>query len=607
MEESIGKVWHRFLSKKTNSAYESERVFFADKSRALKLFYHLLGGDRGKELNVTDKRSLTTSRSLLHKISGEGRNFFLAWQDEKGVYLPASLACFAEKKENEMLYFWLIAMAAKVDVRTRDFVLRNLETSQRLCDEYSGFDAFYTKSREFLLSKRSTLGIKNPAMQSKELSFIKSLQDKDLINAGSFAIGEIHPFVLWVYPALSGEKKSALFEDEEPERGSKKPQKTEVLQMKKQACVIDDKKKTDGLLMFLPDSLMSIMEQVNVDRSEDDSFDEDALSNAEDLDEITLGRKKANLSSRIKMELDLAAEESEEYPRGKGHYLDEWDYRKEAYLKNYVCIKPVFAANIFPSSLPTHLRRSVKKIQNELDLMALERIKKNCLPYGDEVNLDTWIDYKGHQNKSGHHQKFYESFERKSRDMATLILADISLSTEAGITQEIRIIDMIKDALMVFSESLQRVQDRFAIYAFSSLKNSNVHFHIIKNFKESYSDRVRGRIAEIRPGYYTRLGAAIRESTTILQKQPNRNRLMLIISDGKPNDVDRYDGRYGIEDTKKAILEAKKLGITPFCVTIDLEAKSYLAYLFGKNGYVLIRDGKKLPTVLPQIYMNLTY
>ena len=88
--------------------------------------------------------------------------------------------------------------------------------------------------------------------------------------------------------------------------------------------------------------------------------------------------------------------------------------------------------------------------------------------------------------------------------------------------------------------------------------------------------------------------------------QSTQNKLLLIISDGKPNDVDRYDGRYGIEDTKKAIQEVKKLGITPFCITIDLESKEYLPYLFGKNGYVVVRDSKKLPTVLPEIYMNLT-
>ncbi|GKT12109.1 MAG: nitric oxide reductase NorD protein [Thiomicrorhabdus sp.] len=625
MEESIGKVWDKFLNKKVSKTFEDKAVLFTDKSKALKVFYHLLGGDKGKELQVTDKRSIKTSRSVLERISGSGTTFFLSWQDEKGVYLPASIAYFNDQKLNEMAYFWLVALATRFNENTLDFAQQNRIGTFDLVQSYPGFKNFYAQVIQQMIQQRLNLSIADKTQQQHELSFITSLTNalkqsdvmnagltnEDLITAPSYSIHDLYPFPLWLYPSLDKSSVYREFEDEEEvARAEKKPEKTDTLQMKKQSNQIDDKKDSDGLLMFLPDSLMSIMEAVNVDRSEDDSFDEDALYNAEDLDEITLGRKNANLSARIKMDLDFTADQTELYPEevqlGKGHLIDEWDYKKQDYLKDYVCIKPLVDMNVTPIELPKRLKKMVKKIQSELDLMELDRIKNNRLPYGDEINLDTWIDYQGHQNKSGHHQKFYESFERKTRDMSSLILADVSLSTEAGITQEIRIIDMIKDGLMVFSESLNRLQDRFALYTFSSLKNTNVRFQIIKNFNEPYNDLVRGRIDIIKPGYYTRLGAAIRESAKILDKQKTANKLLLIISDGKPNDVDRYDGRYGIEDTKKAIAEAKQLGITPFCVTIDLEAKDYLAYLFGKNGYVVIRDSQKLPKVLPEIYLNLT-
>lgn len=569
MEESIGKVWDKFLNKKTTKAHENERVFFEERSKSLKVFYHLMGGEHGKDLQVTDKRFIDTSRSFIEKVSGLGKSFYLAWQDEKALYLPSSIAYFNSKDDNEMLYFWLVALSTRVQINQTNLNEENTKAIKTLLEDYQGFQSFYEKiSKDFL---------------------------------------DQYPNPMWIYPSLKTKKRfNAPQDEEEPTRGDEKPQLSENLKMKKQANKIDDTKKTDGFLAFLPESLMSIMEQVNVDRSEDDSFDENALYNATDLDEITLGNKKANLSARLKMDLDLAVDSTEIYPLGDGHFIDEWDYTKEKYLTNYVCIKPLITTNITPIELPKPLKQMVKKIQNELDLMELDRIKNDNLPYGDEINLDTWIDYKGHLNKSGHHQKFYETFERKTRDISTLILADVSLSTEAGITQEMRIIDVIKDGLMVFSESLERLQDRFAIYAFSSLKNTKVQFHIIKNFKEKYTNLIRGRIDSIKPGYYTRLGAAIRESAKILDKQQTQNKLLLIISDGKPNDVDRYDGRYGIEDTKKAIEEVKKKGITPFCITIDLESKDYLPYLFGKNGYVVVRDSKKLPKVLPEIYLNLT-
>lgn len=587
MDEKVGKLWNHYVTKKASRLFKEEEVVFTDIAKSLKLFYHLLGGEKGKELHITDKRSIKTSRTLLEKFSGTGKTFFLAWQDETGIYLPASLAYFPLKTHNEMHYYWLIAMLSNVNVTTQNISAENTDTADLLMEKYSGFHEFYSYAHSFLINNYP------------ELSTIEPLDE------GSSAHN--YPNPLWIYPPLTtSSKRLDVGDDEEIHRENDDQRQSETLKMKKKTSQIDDTKETDGLLLFLPESIMSFMEQVRVDRQENDSYDEDALYNAEDLDEITLGQKDANLSARIKMDLDISASSVEEYPLGSGHFIDEWDYKKELYLKNYVCIKPFISLHTEPIELPKRLQKMMRRIQSELDLMELDRIKRDNLPYGDEINIDTWIDYKGHQNRSNHPQRFFETYERKMRDLSTLILADVSLSTEAGITQEIRVIDMIQDALMVFGESLHRLQDRFAIYTFSSIKNTKVNFHIIKNFKESYSDVVRGRIHAIKPGYYTRMGAGIRESAKILEKQQSANKLLLILSDGKPNDVDRYDGRYGIEDTKKAIEEVKQKGITPFCITIDIDAKEYLPYLFGRNGYAVIRDAKKLPKVLPEIYMNLT-
>ncbi|MCD6432400.1 MAG: VWA domain-containing protein [Sulfurimonas sp.] len=589
-EESIGKNWDKYLSRKVNKFHESERVYFTDISKSLTIFHHLLGGEKGKELTITDKRFVeTSSRTILQKISFMGKEFYLTWQDDKSLYLPASFAYFDTKEENEMLYYWLVAMMTRVDITSDNLSQENTKAEQYLCHKYSGFALFHEKTTHYI------------AEQFEQLSFINSLEEKsnkDLIND--------YPNPFWIYPPIESGKAKLNSEEEEPPAQNQDKDKTDNLEMKKKANEIDDTKETKGFLVFLPESLMSIFEQVNVDRMEDDSFDEDALYHAEDLDEITIGKKQANLSSRIKMDLDLQADMTEIYPLGKGHLIDEWDYRKNDYLINYVRIKPQVTLNIVPIELPLRLKRTVRKIQGELDLLLLDRVKNDRLPYGDELNIDTWIDYKGHLNKSMHHQNFYTTFEKKTRDISTLILADVSLSTEGGITQDIRIIDVIKDGLMVFSEALERLNDKFAIYSFSSLQNKKVYFNIIKNFKDKYDNLIRGRIDAMQPYYYTRLGAAIRESAKILEKQQSSTKLLLIISDGKPNDEDRYDGRYGIEDTKKAIEEVKKKGITPFCITVDLDAKEYLSYLFGRDGFAVVRDGQKLPKVIPEVYINLT-
>lgn len=583
-EENIGKLWDKFLNKKVNKFHENERVYFADISKSLILFYHLLGGEKGKDLQVTDKRQIKTSRTLLQKISFLGKEFYLTWQDENAIYLPASFAYFDTKEQNEMLYYWLIAMATCVHVKKSNIVSQNLQAVEYLTKRYSGFSVFEKRASEYFSSAFEQLA-------SVEASKESSVED--------------YPNPMWIYPATLSTTWKNSDDDEEISREQEKD-KTDTLEMKKQANQSDDKNETDGFLAFLPESLMSIFEQVNVDRMEDDSFDENALYHAEDLDEITIGKKQANLASRIKMDLDIKADMSEIYPLGSGHFIDEWDYRKKDYLINYVRIKPQVTLNVDPIDLPKRLKKTVKKIENELDLLQIDRIKNDRLPYGDEINLNTWIEYKGHQDKSVHHQNFYTTFEKKTRDISTLILADVSLSTEGGVTQDVRIIDVIKDGLMVFSEALEKLQDKFAIYSFSSLQNKKVYFNIIKNFKDKYTDLIRGRIDKMQPYYYTRLGAAIRESAKILEKQKSSTKLLLIISDGKPNDEDRYDGRYGIEDTKKAIEELKKKGITSFCITVDVDAKEYLGYLFGRNGYAVVRDGQKLPKLIPEIYLSLT-
>lgn len=128
----------------------------------------------------------------------------------------------------------------------------------------------------------------------------------------------------------------------------------------------------------------------------------------------------------------------------------------------------------------------------------------------------------------------------------------------------------------------------------------------VKPFDKRYDDEVRGTIQALRPGYYTRMGAAIRRATTLLKERKYKRRLLLIVTDGKPNDLDIYEGRYGVEDTRQAVIEARREGLVPFCITIDKEAGDYLPYMFGANGFVVIREPEHLPTRLTQLYQQLT-
>jgi nitric oxide reductase NorD protein len=204
-------------------------------------------------------------------------------------------------------------------------------------------------------------------------------------------------------------------------------------------------------------------------------------------------------------------------------------------------------------------------------------------------------------------QDWYRSFQGRERDLACLLLADLSLSTDTWVNNQERVIDVIRDSLFLFSEAMSATGDRFALWGFSSRKRADVRMHCIKGFDERYTDAIRGRIAVIKPGFYTRMGAAVRHATRQLEKEVAGRRLLLLLTDGKPNDLDQYEGRYGIEDTRMALREARRAGLHPFCVTIDDRAGDYLPWLFGSDGYVVIRRPAELPVssaCLPALYWS---
>ncbi|NOR51010.1 MAG: VWA domain-containing protein, partial [Gammaproteobacteria bacterium] len=150
------------------------------------------------------------------------------------------------------------------------------------------------------------------------------------------------------------------------------------------------------------------------------------------------------------------------------------------------------------------------------------------------------------------------------------------------------------------------LNDRYAIYGFSGTGRKRCEIYTIKTFEESYNDEVRGRISGIRPKDYTRMGFAIRHLTAKLQQIDAKTRILITISDGKPDDYMDYHGEYGIEDTRRALIEARQSGIHPYCITIDETAQDYLPHLYGPAAYTVIDNVARLPFKVSDIYRRLT-
>jgi nitric oxide reductase NorD protein len=227
-------------------------------------------------------------------------------------------------------------------------------------------------------------------------------------------------------------------------------------------------------------------------------------------------------------------------------------------------------------------------------------------PDGTELDLaayvTTFADWRAGEPGD---DRLYTTTRPARRDLAIVVLADVSASTDAWVGGSLRIVDVEKEALVVLLEALDVLGDRHAVLAFSGQGPRAVHVLTVKDFDEASRTAARRRIAALEPDGYTRVGAAVRHASALLGRECARHRLLLLLSDGKPNDVDEYAGRYGIEDTRQAVAEARLQGLMPFCLTVDREAPVYLPAIFGPRGFAVLSRPERLPTVLVEVLRSL--
>jgi len=223
---------------------------------------------------------------------------------------------------------------------------------------------------------------------------------------------------------------------------------------------------------------------------------------------------------------------------------------------------------------------------------------------GQEIDVDALVRAQSDLRSGGcGSDRVHLASRRTAHDLAVTLLVDVSLSTDAWIDDR-RVLD-VEEALLVLAHGLAACGDSHSIVTFTSRRRSWVRVETVKDFDEPMNDAVIRRISALKPGSYTRIGAGIRHATAKLAERPSRQRLLLVLTDGKPNDIDHYEGRFGIEDTRRAVLEARREGVTVFGVTVDKEAQSYFPTLFGRGGYAIVGHAAKLPSALTAIYRQL--
>lgn len=283
------------------------------------------------------------------------------------------------------------------------------------------------------------------------------------------------------------------------------------------------------------------------------------------------------------------------------HY-PEWDWRAGAYRDPgaTVLLLPASAGpQKWVDDTLASRRAMLGEIRRRFELLRAQRVQKRQQLDGEDIDLEACID--NHVDlRAGLYPtlRVYQTQRHSRRNMAILLLVDVSGSTDGWIAPERRVIDIEREALLLVCMALEGLSEPYSVIAFSGEGPQSVVVRTVKRFNQRYDGAVAQRIAGLEPEHYTRAGAAIRHASMLLMCESVEHRLLIVLSDGKPNDIDDYEGRYGVEDMRQAVTEAKLQGISPFCLTVDRQATHYLPVIFGRGQYALLPRPELLPTVL---------
>jgi nitric oxide reductase NorD protein len=610
MEEQIGQLWHGIITRLANSEYPQACVELKAVQRPLAIYFRALGGDAGLQIEAADSSAGAYRHGWLQRLAGV-RQPALAWKDERSLRLPLRLCWFADRDLNRDLYYWLAALAAQGQDADGDWLSDNQQRTRQTLQRFSGLAVRYDRLLAAHLQHRPAPTSLAPDEAAAERALRRALSQPGSVDRLPEARHAPHPVPLWLHPCPRPVAGGGGVEDEAQQtRGQPRARQLDDVPRRRAERSQEAPTKA-GLLAMRMENILSWGEQIHLDRSCDDEEDLDrAEAVARDLDQLTVSRHPGRVAplARLRFDLDLPAEAEDDQMLDDGMRLPEWDWRRQCMQPHHCRLSILQTRQTTPQELPRHLRPIARRLRQQFQHLAPARCWQRNRSDGEEVDMEAYLRYRTDRAVGvlAGSDRLYRQMLRGRRDLACLLMADLSLSTDSWINDQQRVIDVIRDSLHLFAESLSATGDPHALFGFSSRRQNPVRIHRIKDFGERQDGRIRGRIQAIKPGYYTRMGAAVRFASAALSRRPEGRRLLLLLTDGKPNDIDQYEGRYGIEDTRRAILEARQSGLEPFCVTIDTRASDYLPYLFGSHGFVMVRKAAELPLQLPLLYARLT-
>ena len=299
-------------------------------------------------------------------------------------------------------------------------------------------------------------------------------------------------------------------------------------------------------------------------------------------------------------------------PVSEPYHYQEWDYNVQLHRPSWTTVLEKRQKQGDPAEIDRILvenRPVAARLRHIIDAMQPEGVQRfRRQEDGEEIDLNAairaMIDIRMGEMPD---PRINIRIERKVRDLALVVLLDLSESTNEKLgDSEKPVIQLAREATALLSWAIDRVGDPFAIHGFASDGRHDVQYYRFKDFDDDYNDEVKAKLAGMQGGLSTRMGAALRHAASFLFRQREQKKLILLVTDGEPADIDVRDPQYLRHDTKKAVEELATRGVHTFCLTLDPKADDYVSRIFGQKNYMVVDHVQRLPEKLPMLYAGLT-
>jgi nitric oxide reductase NorD protein len=627
-EETVGKLWHAWASRfDAPQDFADQAVPLTEVASRIAVLFRGLGGAPSVEIRPAAIQTSHHRISWRRKLGTAADTVPTASFDGEVLRLPEQLSALPTRQANGALYLWLAACAAheyrpapQDDPLARDLarigaahhaVQATLADAPGLRDLYHGLARLVLRLRpitglppaeanvEAII--RHILGDPAPLSPLSQ-SWLAMLDAPDVHAPRGYQ--PMRPVVLWPDFAPAGSTEAASAAEQADGIAA---ELTNQRMFRAQRRKSDQPNRRDSLILHKFEALLSWANLMNLNRHVDDDDEDDAKKAAEDQEELGLGQISKAPATRLRLHLDLAPEDADLEAVAGIHTYPEWDARRGHYLPDHVRVLENRATEDTDAELTRDAaaQRRIRAVRRQFEALRPGRITTTGHRDGDELDADLTVRAAADLIATGQgSDRIWRQSRPQARNLAVSILLDVSRSTESAVTGR-AVIEIEREALTALAWGLDACGDSFAINAFSSLKRDRVFLSNCKSFDEPMNAAIERRLAGLRPRFYTRLGAGIRHASAGLSGQTAKRRLLLVITDGKPNDLDHYEGRHGIEDSARAVREARMKGQAVHGITVDRDAKSWFPRIFGQGGFSLIPHPDHLLTALPAIYRQL--